>query len=249
MREGGVEPPRPFGHTDLNRARLPIPPLARAPSGPGRLAVGEPERLSPRSPPPRSPIAATQRRSDHQASQIRSLGRRSGRPMLMVAHSTDTVTEVAVGVLDRFERRLDRMVNGAFARAFKAEVQPVEIASALQRECDDKAAIVATRPHDRSQQLLASSSAPSDYERLAVYRDALSQELADVVREHAGEQGYALRRARDRRPRAGRRPRDRHVPRRQPGRARRPIPRRPHTARRPPRGRRSACCRSPKTWS
>ncbi len=28
MREGGVEPPRPFGHTDLNRARLPIPPLA-----------------------------------------------------------------------------------------------------------------------------------------------------------------------------------------------------------------------------
>ena len=25
--KGGVEPPRPFGHTDLNRARLPIPPL------------------------------------------------------------------------------------------------------------------------------------------------------------------------------------------------------------------------------
>src|SRR5690606_2109491 len=32
VREGGVEPPRPFGHTDLNRARLPIPPLARVPS-------------------------------------------------------------------------------------------------------------------------------------------------------------------------------------------------------------------------
>ncbi len=30
VREGGVEPPHPFGHTDLNRARLPIPPLARA---------------------------------------------------------------------------------------------------------------------------------------------------------------------------------------------------------------------------
>jgi hypothetical protein len=30
VREGGVEPPRPFGHTDLNRARLPIPPLALA---------------------------------------------------------------------------------------------------------------------------------------------------------------------------------------------------------------------------
>ena len=29
VREGGVEPPRPHGHTDLNRARLPIPPLAQ----------------------------------------------------------------------------------------------------------------------------------------------------------------------------------------------------------------------------
>ncbi len=28
--EGGVEPPRPRGHTDLNRARLPIPPLEQA---------------------------------------------------------------------------------------------------------------------------------------------------------------------------------------------------------------------------
>ena len=31
VREGGVEPPHPYGHTDLNRARLPIPPLARRP--------------------------------------------------------------------------------------------------------------------------------------------------------------------------------------------------------------------------
>ena len=47
-----------------------------------------------------------------------------------------------MGVLQRFER-IEGMVNGAFARAFKAEVQPVEIASALQRELDDRAAIVA----------------------------------------------------------------------------------------------------------
>ena len=36
VREGGVEPPRPFGHTDLNRARLPIPPLA--PDGEKRIS-------------------------------------------------------------------------------------------------------------------------------------------------------------------------------------------------------------------
>ena len=38
VREGGVEPPRPFGHTDLNRARLPIPPLAQHPDGRGSAA-------------------------------------------------------------------------------------------------------------------------------------------------------------------------------------------------------------------
>jgi FhaA, N-terminal domain/FHA domain len=96
-----------------------------------------------------------------------------------------------VGILDRFERRLDRMVNGAFARAFKAEVQPVEIAAALQRECDDRAAIVG-RGRTIVPNAFRVELSPSDHERLEVYRDALSQELADVVREHVGEQGYAL---------------------------------------------------------
>lgn len=96
-----------------------------------------------------------------------------------------------MGILDRFERRLDRLVNGAFARAFKSEVQPVEIAGALQRECDDRAAIV-TRGRTIVPNAFSVDLSPSDYERLAVYRDALSRELADVVREHAGEQGYAF---------------------------------------------------------
>ena len=47
--------------------------------------------------------------------------------------------EAVMGLLERFEDSLDRLVNGAFARAFKAEVQPVEIAAALQREVDDRA--------------------------------------------------------------------------------------------------------------
>lgn len=29
VREGGLEPPHPYGHRNLNPARLPIPPLAR----------------------------------------------------------------------------------------------------------------------------------------------------------------------------------------------------------------------------
>jgi hypothetical protein len=96
-----------------------------------------------------------------------------------------------VGVLDRFERRLDRLVNGAFARAFKAEVQPVEIARALQRECDDKAAIV-TRGRTIVPNSFTVELGSRDHDRLAGYAAPLSDELSGLVREHAGEQGYAF---------------------------------------------------------
>ncbi|MEO8329888.1 MAG: DUF3662 and FHA domain-containing protein [Candidatus Nanopelagicales bacterium] len=96
-----------------------------------------------------------------------------------------------MGVLDRFEHRLDRLVNGAFARAFKAEVQPVEIASALQRECDDKAAIVG-RGRTIVPNTFHVELSQRDYERLSVYSEPLAKELGDLVKEHAGEQGYAV---------------------------------------------------------
>ena len=38
-----------------------------------------------------------------------------------------------VGVLQRFEHRLQEMYDGGFARAFKSELQPTEVAGAVQR--------------------------------------------------------------------------------------------------------------------
>ncbi|MEI7452980.1 MAG: DUF3662 and FHA domain-containing protein [Actinomycetes bacterium] len=96
-----------------------------------------------------------------------------------------------MGLLARFEDSLDRMVNGAFARAFKAEVQPVEIASALQRELDDRAAII-----DRERTIVPNifhiELSPHDYTRLAVFRDALQGELTNLVKGYATEQRYTL---------------------------------------------------------
>jgi hypothetical protein len=96
-----------------------------------------------------------------------------------------------VGLLERFEDSLDRLVNGAFARAFKAEVQPVEIASALQREINDRAAVV-----DRTRTVIPNvfvvELSNHDYRRLAVFRDALQTELATLVRDYGAEQGYTL---------------------------------------------------------
>jgi FHA domain-containing protein len=96
-----------------------------------------------------------------------------------------------VGVLQRFERRLEGMVEGAFARAFKSELQPVEVASAVQREMDDRAAIVAQGRTLVPNDFVVEISHP-DGERLEVYADSLSQELANLAREHATEQGYSF---------------------------------------------------------
>jgi hypothetical protein len=96
-----------------------------------------------------------------------------------------------LGVLQRFERRLEGMVEGAFARAFRSELQPVEVASAVQREMDDRAAIVAKGrtlvPNDFVVEL-----SDSDYERLDVYAESLGVELANLAREYAKEQGYSF---------------------------------------------------------
>jgi hypothetical protein len=96
-----------------------------------------------------------------------------------------------MGVLQRFEQRLEGMVEGAFARAFKSDLQPVEVASAIQREMDDRAAIVAQGrtlvPNDFVVEL-----SESDHERLGVYADSLSVEFANLAREHAKEQGYSF---------------------------------------------------------
>lgn len=96
-----------------------------------------------------------------------------------------------MGVLQRFERRLEGMVEGAFARAFKSELQPVEVASAIQREMDERAAIVAQGRTLVPNDFVVEISHP-DGERLEVYADSLSQELANLAREHATEQGYSF---------------------------------------------------------
>ena len=47
-----------------------------------------------------------------------------------------------MGLLDNFEQRLERAVNGAFSKTFRSGVQPLEITSALRHELDVKAAVV-----------------------------------------------------------------------------------------------------------
>ena len=83
------------------------------------------------------------------------------------------------------------MISGAFARAFRSAVQPVEIAAALQRECDNNAQILSRQrrmvPNDFHVEL-----AQTDLDRLAPYDTALAEELANQVQDHAEQQSYVF---------------------------------------------------------
>ncbi|MEV7439679.1 FhaA domain-containing protein [Streptomyces sp. NPDC056257] len=96
-----------------------------------------------------------------------------------------------MGVLKRFEQRLEGLVNGTFAKVFKSEVQPVEIAGALQRECDNNATIWNRErtvvPNDFIVELSA-----GDYDRLSPYSGQLGDELAGLVRDYAKQQRYSF---------------------------------------------------------
>jgi hypothetical protein len=94
-------------------------------------------------------------------------------------------------MFDRMEKGIERAVNGAFAKAFRSEVQPVEIASALRREVDERATIVA-RGRTLVPNTFVVELGPADHGRLGEWEDALSDELRDVVNEHAGQQEYAF---------------------------------------------------------
>ncbi|SDM95814.1 FhaA domain-containing protein [Actinacidiphila guanduensis] len=96
-----------------------------------------------------------------------------------------------MGVLKRFEQRLEGMVNGTFAKVFKSEVQPVEIAGALQRECDNNATIWNRERTVVPNDFVVELSAP-DYERLSPYAVQLGDELAGMVRDYAKQQRYTF---------------------------------------------------------
>ena len=94
-----------------------------------------------------------------------------------------------MGIFDRVERKLDRVINGAFARAFKAEVQPVEIAAAMRRAMDERAAVVG-KGRTLVPNVFSIELDPSDYDRLTQYEDVLAQELIASVEEHVESQRY-----------------------------------------------------------
>ena len=96
-----------------------------------------------------------------------------------------------MSVLAKFEQRLEALVSGAFARAFRSAVQPVEIAAALQRECDNNTQILSRQRRMVPNDFHVELSQP-DVDRLSPYDSALVKELTAQLKEHAEKQGYVF---------------------------------------------------------
>jgi len=96
-----------------------------------------------------------------------------------------------VSVLQRFEKRLEGLVEGALAKVFKGVVHPEEILNAMQREAEAHKAILAGGRTLVPNRYVIDLS-PYDHSRLAPYAAALAQELAQSQAEFIGEQGWTV---------------------------------------------------------
>jgi hypothetical protein len=95
-----------------------------------------------------------------------------------------------VSVLRNLEAKLEGLVEGAFSRAFRSQVQPVELARKLAKEMEDAKSVSLSRTYVPNQFWVYLS--PEDRERFESYEDGLKKELSDYLLEHARSHGLAL---------------------------------------------------------
>ncbi len=91
-----------------------------------------------------------------------------------------------MSLAQRFERRLEGLVGGAFARVFKGQVEPVEVGTALQREAGDRKNVMGNGQVMCPNRYRVTLS-QSDYERLVPWEAQLTAALAELVQEHLDE--------------------------------------------------------------
>lgn len=93
--------------------------------------------------------------------------------------------------LQKFEQKLEQLISGAFAKAFRSEVKSVEIVAALQREIDNNAQVLSRQrrlvPNDFFVELSA-----SDLGKLESYGPHLKEELKRQLMDHAEAQGFVF---------------------------------------------------------
>lgn len=96
-----------------------------------------------------------------------------------------------MSIFGKFEKKMEGAVNGVFARAFKGDVQPVEIAARLQKELDSEAKLLSRDKRIVPNEFVVALS-EHDYAKLAPYSKTLIAELGGEVKSHARDMGYVF---------------------------------------------------------
>ncbi|HEX8054925.1 MAG TPA: DUF3662 and FHA domain-containing protein [Thermoleophilaceae bacterium] len=95
-----------------------------------------------------------------------------------------------MSVLRNLEAKLEGLVGGAFSRAFRSKVEPVEIARKLAKEMQDNQ--TRSISHTYVPNLYTVWLSPEDRGHFEGYEDGLKKELSDYLLEHARTEGLAL---------------------------------------------------------
>ncbi len=96
-----------------------------------------------------------------------------------------------MGLLDRVERGIEKAVRGVFSTGSRAKVEPVEIASKLRRELDNKSLTIAAG-RTLAPNVFDVLLSVEDFARAQEWGTPLAEELCDVVIQHVRSQGYTL---------------------------------------------------------
>ncbi len=95
-----------------------------------------------------------------------------------------------MGVLTNLEARLEGLVEGVFNRAFRARVQPVELARKLAKEMDSYKTVSVSRTYVPNEYIVF--LAREDRRQFEGYEPALLDELSSHLLEHAARENLAL---------------------------------------------------------
>ena len=95
-----------------------------------------------------------------------------------------------MSVLRNIESKLESLFEGVFGRAFRANVQPVELARKLIKEMDDHRNVSVSRVYVPNEYTIY--LAAGDREQFASYEGQLKGELAEYLSEHARRENYVL---------------------------------------------------------
>ena len=92
--------------------------------------------------------------------------------------------------LQGFEQRLERLVEGVFAKTFRSGLKPVEVGRRLTRDMDLHRTLGVNGPLAPNHFTVALSTA--DSEQFESYSEVFTRELAEAARDHARAEGYGF---------------------------------------------------------